>query len=155
MMKIKSLQVGLPIFFVLTFFSPYALSGEWYLVTGNQSSLGFVDKQSVKVSGSTKTIWAWWVFKNPMDFSGKQVDNFKEQLKIDCVAQTYTQLSRVLQMGNDVKAVDNTKMNPQAIVPDSIIAELASSVCKNKYKTTPQATVDVVYARDFISKNMK
>jgi hypothetical protein len=122
----------------------------------NGASWGFVDLDSIHVSGATRTYWALWANTAKEAALPQHIYYAMRQFTEDCVAHTshYTYVAFYDHEGNVLnRAVPDAAAAP--IVPGTIGADIAELVCQGKPPITDQGFTSVDQAVAWARKQTK
>lgn len=112
----------------------------------------FVDKESVKRTGTTVKFWQWQLFGRPI---GK-TDSAKSQVVMDCkTKQRKTEYLIAIADIDSVQQEGKVDSSFETIQPNSLESGVYEAVCNNKFTGQPQKTVSVYDVRSFLYQNAK
>lgn len=132
--------------------SCHVLAASWYPVAVNNTMMIFVDKESVKRTGTTVKFWQWQLFGRPI---GK-TDSAKSQVVMDCKSkQRKTEYLIAIADIDSVQQEGKVDSSFETIQPNSLESGVYEAVCNNKFTGQPQKTVSVYDVRSFMYQNAK
>lgn len=130
----------------------HAIAAAWYPVAANTMVMIFVDKSSVKKSGSTVKFWQWQLFGRAIGTT----DSAKSQVEMDCKSkQRRTTYMIAIAELDTVQQEGKVESSFEAIQPNSLESAVYEAVCNNKFTGQAQSTVSVYDVRSFMYQNMK
>lgn len=124
-----------------------ANAASWYPVAMNSAVMIFVDKSSIKKTGSTVKFWQWQLFGRPI---GK-TDSAKSQVLMDCkTKQRKTDYMIAIVEIDTVQQEGKVDSKFETIMPNSLEYAVYEAVCNNKFTGESQKTVNVNDVRSFL-----
>lgn len=129
--------------------SANAFAASWYPVAVSASVMIFVDKSSIKRTGSTVRFWQWQLFGRKMG----NTDSAKTRVVMDCKKkERRTEYIVAITEIDTIQQEGKLDSKPEPIQPNSLEQAVYDVVCSNKFTGQPQSTVNINDVRSFLYK---
>lgn len=135
-----------PLALATAFFSTCPTAAEWYSagVPSDNSAVFLVDKSSINGPITGRNFWVMRILRDKSDHT-------KSLFQVNCSTKEIIELEYVSYKGD---AVDfSFKPNEKSIlIPDSVLADAAQTVCTGKYKGGTSKKIDPDNIREQLKK---
>lgn len=115
-------------------------AAEWYVAASTKDMWALVDKASVKMNGSKRTVWEWIIFPQR---TKDNYDNLSVQNTYDCAQQTSQIQHFVSYTGSKLQFESGAKGAVKPIIPDTGTASIYDLVCSGSYENSLLWTLDL------------
>jgi len=148
MRRQRLIQISLSAIFMSL--APKAIAASWYPVAVNTSMMVFVDKSSIKKTGTTAKFWQWQLFARSI---GK-TDSAKSQIIMDCkTKQRKTEYMVAIAEIDTIQQEGKVDSSYESVTPNTLEYAVYDAVCNNKFTGQPQKSVNIYDVRSFLYRS--
>ena len=110
----------------------------------------FVDKSSIKKTGTTAKFWQWQLFARSI---GK-TDSAKSQIIMDCkTKQRKTEYMVAIAEIDTIQQEGKVDSSYESVTPNTLEYAVYDAVCNNKFTGQPQKSVNIYDVRSFLYRS--
>ncbi len=100
---------------------------DYYIVSGDDSTVTFVDANSIKIDGNERSYWSVIYYSKPTTLRVSYVRSLEVA---DCAKETYYPVHRVFyDISDSVVSTTGRSQEPKPVVPETLMDETFQFVC--------------------------